>query len=302
MFKFKRNSPWLVATVVALTISSVATADSSASAADIAPANQSSTSNISDLIAKKGKASYYLEYRGTKVNALDGTAGDGTDLTMNHYAILGWKLSSKWSVSLTQPLVQKIRPEFDAKGKEQKNLYLADTSITFTNSKIASSSKYGTNLSAYMRYYAPTSNTSVNSKGTVDDQRNGAIRSIIIPSKTFMDGALTLSGAIDLRYRLANEVNETTGHNNIRAMFDPVLEYAINDKISTYLEYYTGYLTHNTKTGTWGKVRDEQGISPGVNWTPTKKILVNPFVSWDGRDIMRANRTQIGLNAQYTFL
>ena len=300
---FAINTKGLLAAVLTLTLSSAALADSSI-AAEAAPSGQASTTSIGSMIASKAKASYFMEFFGMNGKAIDGQEGGGSDLTINHYGSVGWKLSNKWTVKATQAMQQRIRKKVEG----QDDFIMTDPYFTFSNSKIASSDKYGTNLAGYVRYYAPFSRATNQNVGTANDQGNGAIRLLVAPSKTFMDGALTISCPSFIQYRLnKSTAQERSALNNgdssridYRAFINPIVAYSLSAKTEAYLEFGTNYINHSTK-GTWSNIQDVAYISPGLNLSPAKKVLVNPYVAWDVSAI-QLNKASIGVNAQYTFL
>lgn len=279
--------------------------------ASAAPAVQSSTSGF-DLskIRQNMRASYQMWLYGMNTRAMSGNLdGSGTNLNITHYATLGYKVSRKWSVSVTQPFNQTID---EKPASEVDPVVSLDPYITFSNASITKSDRYGTNLSGYIRYYAPLSrstNRAANA-GARSDAGNGALRLLVTPSKTFMDGALTVSGTTLLQYRFpgnSSAERAARGGSAIREdyyiLFNPSVAYAISSKVEAYVEYASGYLRHSTD-GKFSKFNDPvygQYISPGINWQASKRLALNPYLSV-GPVFRGVKNTDIGVIGTYSFL
>lgn len=317
---FIRQSILALAAALALH-TAVAVADSSGTET---PAAASSSSDILGKLKKNAKANYLAWLTGPNSRALSGNvAGEGTALTITHYPAVGYRLGSKWTMMITQPFTQSI----DEKPSTEQDPFLAnDPYITFSNSRILHSDKYGTNLFGYIRYYAPFSRATRDgyNAGSFRDRGNGVIRFYMNPSKTFMDGALTLNFVTLLNYSLpgnsaaeraaksSREVakggtpNKYTGtgvREDFYFVIDPSIAYALSDKVEVYLEYATGYIRHTTdgKLSKMNHPTDGQYISPGLNITVGKNVFLNPYVSF-GPVFRGLKNMDIGLQAQYTFL
>lgn len=307
---FSLNKKYLLAAAILSTLSAtVAVAEDSTATTNAG--SQQSTFSLESILAKKAKANYLLWLSGPKWKALDGTEGEGKSLTLQHFPSIGYKISSKWSVSATQMMTQA----FDS-DPSKEHWTMNDPYFTFSNNNITSSSKYGTSLSGYIRYYAPFSQATNRGVAKYSDQGNGAIRLLLTPTKTFMDGAISLTGVTLVQTKLAksteaeraaNPANKGHVGDGIREdykfAFNPALEYDPSSKFGVYLEYFTGYFRHNT-AGHWTTFNNAdtgQYLSPGINWMPTKKVLVNPYLSW-GPTSYQINNADIGVQVQYTFL
>lgn len=301
---------------LALLASPAAFADSAASA----PAGQSSSSNVLETLKKKVKLSYTAEILGATTKSLSGnSAGGGTNLIWNHYVGTGYRITKPLSINITQPFRQNI----DEKPASVADpLVVNDPYLTLTHASLAGSEKYGTSLSGYVRYYMPLSrstnrnakvddNARVAAAGAPNDQGRGAVRVLLTPSKTFMDGALTLAGTTLVQYRIAKRSSAERAalvgdpmRNDYYFLFNPSVAYQVSSKVEAYVEYATGALTHNTGDGNWTKMNDPdygQYVSPGVNWQASKRLLVNPYFSM-GPVFRGLKNVDIGLIAAYTFL
>ena len=310
MFVFNKKALLATAAILSTLATSAMAEDSTATAN---AGTQQSSSSLGSLIAGKTKASYMLWLTGPKWKAIDGTEGDGKSLALTHFPSLGYKISSKWSASVTQMMTQS----FDSDSSKE-HWVMNDPYISFSNSNITSSSKYNTSLAGYVRYYAPFSQSTNKKVGSYTDQGNGAVRVAFMPTKTFLDGALSISSTDLFQYRLARSsaherADLTNGANSKRAgdsaredykfLFDNSIEYDFNSKIGVYLEYSTAAFRHNTngQLTTFNDPDTGQYVSPGVNWAPTKKVLVNPYISW-GPTSYQINNADVGVVVQYTFL
>ncbi len=252
------------------------------------PAN-SSTSSSSDLLQtmrKKTRATYLLEVLGARTKTLSGNTGDGTNITLNHYLGLSYKIGSKWGVGVTQSAGQIIN-----ENPNDDPLVFKDPYVTFSNSNIWSSQRYGTSLTGYIRYYAPISR---NTQRAVDaasrnEAGKGSIRMVLTPSKSFMDGNLTISASTLLQYRMSSRTNAqriaANGdpfRNDMIFLMTPTVEYSFTPKISGYLEY--GFdMTHSTRGSLftkWGTYKTNDYVSPGANIQVTKRLFLNPYLDF----------------------
>ncbi len=293
--------------LLALSLPVVANADSAASA----PAAQSSTSSALEALKKKVKLSYQAWLSGPTAKSLSGNSdGNGTNLTLTHYVGTGYRITKALSINVTQPFQQKIDEQ---PASVVDPLTSLDPYMTLSHGSIAGSEKYGTSLSGYLRYYMPLSRATNKSANafSANDAGNGAVRLLVTPSKSFMDGALSISGTTLVHYRLAKQSSQeravakgTGTRNDYYFLFNPSISYDISSKVGVYVEYATGTLTHNTGDGNWTKLNNAdlgQYISPGINWQASKRLGVNPYVSW-GPVFRGVKNTNIGVIATYTFL
>jgi hypothetical protein len=279
-------------------------ADSSASAP--AAESTSSSSSVLQTIRKNIRGTYVNEFSGPTIRSLSGnTDGGGTNLQMIHYMALSYKIGSKWSVGLTQPFYQRI----DEKPSTEVDPFEAsDPYFTVTNPKIWGSEKYGWNLYGYARYYIPVSRATRQTADAASpkDNGNGRVRLFLNPTKTFLDGAVSLNLQTLFQYRLAsrNNADRTAANGNSKRddlifVFDPILAYTFNDTYDAYLEYSFD-MSHST-SGHWTYWRKSDYISLGSDVNVTKKLLLNPYVLMDAA-LDQVKYTQIGITAVYYFL
>jgi hypothetical protein len=296
-----------------------AKADSSAAAPAGASSASSGGSSLLDEIQKNGIAAYLAWLTGPNTQALSGNKdGTGTNLSLSHYGWIGWKFNDKVNITLSEVAQQTID---DVPAHKANPFVYSDPYITLTNSKLMHSDYYGTNLMAYIRYYVPASRTDHdnNNAGRFTDLGYGGIRLFVNPTKSWFDGKLTFNGQAltNIRFAslsreerarrsLANDGSNPNGdREDFYVLLDPVLDYQWTPKVDVYLEYATGYLRHHTNGHFVTNPRslgDGQWFSPGLNWTPTKKILLNPYLSWGPRPAGGVKNTDIGVQFQYTFL
>lgn len=292
-----------------LAFSTVGKANSTATAS--APsvggsATQSSTSELLRKIRSKTRANYVFEMYGMNTEALSGNvAGGGTNLTINHYFGLGYKIGSKWSVMATQPFKQVI----DEKPSSVVDPFSAsDPYLTFSNSSILKSAPNNFNLSGYIRWYAPTSRLSqqrVDAASRVETGY-GLLRAALTPSFSWMDGALSFNFYNFFYYRLAKNSSQErflkTGNPNrddFYYIMDPILSYTLNKTFSVYLEY-GAVLRHNTE-GKWTNLKKEHYVATGLYINATPKLFLMPYIS--ARPEARGFRSMdMGLIASYTLL
>jgi hypothetical protein len=294
-----------LAGIMALTAN--AWADTSAAApAAASPTSSSSTSEFFSKLRKNIRGSYINEFSGPYVRAPSGNLnGDGTNLQMIHYISLSYILGSKWRVGITQPAYMRIdeKPATEVDPFEPTDPY-----ITFTNTRVIGSERYGTNLYAYLRYYVPVSKSTINGANdySVNDRGNGQVRFTLIPSVSLLGGALNLSGATFVQYRIAKHSSQERAavkgdpkRNDMVFVFDPILTYTVNDTVEAYLEYAFD-MTHSTD-GKWTSWKKQDYVSPGLNLQLTKKLMVNPYFVWEPR-LKELRNTAIGVTAIYAFL
>lgn len=276
--------------------------------------SQSSLDEIMAKVRKNVRAHYQLWFRGSNVKALSGNSdGNGTNLLMTHYLGLGYRISSKWSISVTQPFTQRI----DNKPADEVDPFASnDPYLSLTNPRVLNSQRYGFNLLGQLRYYLPFSRgtSQAVAKAAPADTGHGMFRFLVAPSKTWLDGALNFTPNIMAFYRLPARTNaeRTTAqaakggsgaHDHLSLIFDPVLSYALSEKLELYLEYAAS-MDHSTAAplgSKWTKWKTEDYVSPGANIQLTKKLLLNPYLDFPPR-IDDLNLTGVGLQAIYSFL
>lgn len=296
----------------------VTTLDARAEGSSASPAAESSASSGDFLgsLQKKGIASYLAWLTGPNTQALSGNKdGSGTNLTLTHFATIGYKLTDKMSLTATQAVQQLID---DKPAKEVNPWVFTDPYLTLSHSKLAHAEGLATafNLSGYLRYYVPVGRGThdTNNAGRVNDTGYGAMRVFVNPSLSWFDGKLSLSPQTLANFKFASLSREERarragGGNGDRedfyVLFDPVLDYQISSKVDVYIEYATGYLRHHSNGKFVTNPRtpgDGQWVSPGLNWSPTKHIALNPYFSWGPEFKGGLKNTDIGLQAQYSFL
>ena len=311
--KVKRSTLTGMMIITAALFALDAKADNSAAPA-AAESSTASSGGLFDTIKKNGSASYLAWLTGPNTQALSGNVdGSGTNLTITHFASIGYKLTDKMSLSLTQPVKQAI----DDKPNNLENPWkFTDPYFTLSHSSLVKQNLGASvfNLNAYLRYYVPISRGThdTNNKGDVNDTGNGTLRVLANPSFSFFDGKLSLNGQSFVNFKFASLTQQEracrSGGNGERedlyVVLNPSVSYQVSDKLEAYVEYATGYLRHHnngkfvTNPRTPG---DGQYVSPGVNWSPTKRVLLNPYLSW-GPTFQGLKNTDIGLQAQYSFL
>jgi len=252
------------------------------------------------------RAGYDMEFYGPSIKSLSGnSAGAGTNLTINHYFGIGYKLPGSWAWGLKQSFTQSI----DEVPSAAKDPFVTnDPYMTVVNSKIIGSEKYGTNLLAYLRYYAPFSRATSKETNKVGrkDAGNGRFRFLVSPSKSWLDGDLNLSLTSFLQYRMASNSdsarqtrNNSPHRDDLTFVFDPTLSYSITKEIGVYLEYAFD-MNHSTE-GKWTSYKLQDYVALGGNFQATKKLLLNPYIS----SAPARNEFQyasVGLTAVYKFL
>jgi hypothetical protein len=276
-----------------------------------AQANSSTASSGLKSILKNISGNQTAWLSGSTSEALDGKEGKGPDLTVLHTTAIGYKIDKKLSAGFGININQYIRTkETAAAAGDWRNRKFE---MTTPYLQVAHNSLYKNgnfSLSGYARYYVPIFNAARNSVGGVADAGNGAIRPVIVPAYTFLDGRLTLSALTYFQYRFAK--NAPANHQNYFFLIDPVIAYAITPKVEVYTEYATGRIRHN-KLGKWTTLNKPDGqsqqIAVGVNYVPTPKWVFNTNIYWqsvneDGR--VRANyilnKYSIDAIASYTFM
>lgn len=272
----------------------------------VAADEPTSTYKFTD-VRKNVRASYQLWLRGPNVRDLSGGDRDNkTNILMTHYFSLGYKLPAPWSIGVNQPFTQTI----DEKPQAAADSWIAnDPYATLSNAEVWTNKKYGLNLFAYLRYYAPFSRaTSQNvAKAAPVESGRGQLRFLINPSKAWLDGTLNLTLTTLLQYRLASNSSRVraalnAGNSNRDDMlfvFDPILGYMFTKDIEGYFEYAT-LMNHNTN-GHWTSYKATDYISVGVNLQLTKKLNLNPYLDSSPR-LNEFKFAGIGLNAVYSFL
>ena len=294
------------------------------------------------FLGKHGKAYYLAWLTGPRTEALSGNKdGTGTNLEIRHYPTFGGKFNETLSLVFTPQFTQlyNVKPQ-----AEQRHFTLDNPYFTLEDSKLWKNELYGLNLDAYLRYYLPTSRFThdQNNVGYLppdtlapNDNGRGEIRLYLNPTKSFLDGKLTLSGAMLANLKLARlsgderlarqqaklddltdndtlvrqsegadlSFTPTTAREDLYVFIDPVVTYSVTPKLDLYLEYATGYLHHDTN-GHWTSTNhsvEGRYFSPGAYWAAAKGLSVNPYISY-GPVFQGLVKADLGLQVTYTFL
>ncbi len=302
----------------------------------VATSEASSSNSVWNAVKKNGKASYLMWLYGAHTEALSGNrAGGGTNLTADHYIAIGAALGKGFTFKMTNLGRQSINEAPEAAGK---SFVWQDPYFTLSKSGLLKNEAIAFNMDAYVRYYAPFSrpNVDARNKGAIDDKGRGVLRLYIAPSKSFMDGKLTFTGTMLTNIKLnsktpqerfdantrevarrgvsaGNGPEDANGNNTIVSyrkdmyyLLDPSVAYTVSNKLEIYLEWYA--LWEHTTNGKWTSIDEpesDQTISPGLNWTPTKKILVNPYLEYKVSGEKKERKlgvASVGVQMQYTFL
>ena len=299
---------WAPLALLALT--ATAHADSSAAAG----ASSSSSSNLLSTIRKNLKASVLVSTFGMSTQSLSGnTDGTGRNLNQIYYPSVSYKVHPKWSLSAAQPLQYVID-----ENPNTERLVVRDPYFTLSNGSIYKHEPMGINLGLTLRYYAPFSRATNRTVKGLTDSGRGQFRVYVNPTKTFMDGALTLSGMTILHARLNESTraerqakNGTTAREDYYVILNPSVSYDWTPKFSTYIEYASGYLRHRTTggivgnplTGRWTKFNDPalgQYVGPGAYWVASKRVSVNPYISWGPE--FKLKKGSLGVDVNFSIL
>jgi hypothetical protein len=264
-----------------------------------------------DDLMQNARFMYEFWLRGMNSRALSGnTNGEGTNLSVLHTFAFGYQLNQKWSLGFTQAFSQSI----DQKPATEKDPWVAENPyFAVVNNSLWKSGDETMNLYAYARYYFPFSreNARAVSQAKRLEAGRGSFRLYVNPTKSFLDGKLTLNlqtlVQIPFARRSGADRAAANGgdpsHEDFHFLFDPILTYTLNSNVEVYLEYATGSLHHYTN-GQLSKLTDPddgQYISEGMNILVGKKLLINPYFS-QGPVFRGLKNTDIGILADYTFL
>jgi len=294
--------------------------------------NASTASSDQSWIQKHGKASYLIWMTGMHTEALSGNRdGTGTALEFDHYVALGADIGKGYSLKVTNWAAQSIDEDDSTRQFEPGDPYM-----TLSQGKILHSDRYAANLEGYLRYYFPFSRSTVDNlnKGTTKDYGHGMLRLYLNPSKSWFDGKLTFNLGLITNFRFNSmtpqeRFNRATAQSikdggkttpqsfreDMYFILDPILDYSVNPKVDVYLEWASGYLRHTTN-GHWTSITPDSAgaakadgmyISPGVYWSPTKKVYVNPYLSYQLSNRLYDKKlnlfhADVGLQLQYTFM
>ncbi len=314
---------------VALTLAGAFALNPAARAEDAA-----ASTSVWDSISKNAKASYLLWITGPRSESLSGNvSGGGTSLGATHYLGLGYSLGKGYTLRLTNVVAQVIDED-----DTNKPATISDPYLTLSLPPLIKLEQYAFAVSGYVRYYLPLSRSTQDgvNVGAKDDKGRGQFRIYLNPNKSFFDGALTFNFVNLFQFKFnANTPQERfdkatiqkalTGKGNLGSnvisyredmyyVFNPSVAYAASSKLEAYVEWAS--LWRHTTNGKWSSVdhpSDGQYISPGVNWTPTKKVLVNPYISYQlsavnvkddpANGVKKGlDHFDIGVQLQYTFM
>jgi hypothetical protein len=299
--------------------------------------------------ATNAHATYLAWLTGMHTEALNGDRdGTGQNLEFDHYVAINADLGHNFNLKLTNWAAQIIDED-----PASRQFQPGDPYLTLTNGKLLHSDRYAMNLEAYVRFYVPISRgtSDLQNKGTARDFGNGMGRVYLNPSKNWLDGNLTLNGAVIWNHRFSsmdpdvrlargtrqNAADVSQGaaspftpvsyREDMYLVLDPSLVYSISTKVDLYVEWASGYLRHTT-AGTiteggvnhpvaakWSSINhpsDGMYLSPGVYWSPTKKVYVNPYLSYQLSAVHETGvaspkrrisifNCDVGLQLQYTF-
>lgn len=269
----------------------------------IPPAAGSSSSSLVSTIRERARAIYTMWVTGPTVGALDGKVGQGEDLMLNQFAMVGYKLSSKWTMSATQYWTNKVRNQSDG----SDNLTFMDPYVSFTNASVTKSTRYGTNLLFQARYYMPLAHESIDSRGTKTDNYNGRLRVRVEPSKTWADGVIQAKMTTIFVKSFASseplKSKESAQRDHILWLY-PSVTFNIHDKFQPYVAY-SNYIEHfqdrnRGGEGRWNSWNDKQNWELGFNWQPLDKVNINPYIEY--APAQKARNSSIGFIAEYAFL
>jgi hypothetical protein len=311
-----------------------------------ARAAEASAADADKSWAQKYLAGYYLNWlTGMHTEALSGNRdGTGTNLEDDHFLAFGGRLAKNTKLMLTLWAAQNIdETTGDRNGARQ--FQPGDPYLTLSQNKIVDLERYQFTLDGYLRFYFPTSLNTVNSlnKGTATDYGHGMVRVYLSPTKGWFDGKLTFQPNVFWNYyfnsmspterfnrsttqaALDGSTKPSSVRSDMYLILDPILDYTINSKVDIYLEWASGKIRHYTSgvqtdasgthsvDGRWSSINhptDGDYLSPGLNWAPTKKISVNPYLSYQLSGVNDSSAVKrrislfhadIGLQAQYTF-
>ena len=294
-----------LATLVAAFAAQTVYADSTASAGTSV---SGSSPTLLENVLKKVKASYLLELTGPTTNALSGSKldGKGANIKIVHYASAGYRVGSKWSVSVTQPFTQLI-DEVDNQVKDP--FYGNDPYLTVTNSRVLGSNFLNFNLYAFARYYAPISKGTVNARNKSDpaETGNGRMRILIDPSISMGDFSVDFGQNLYFLFAKRSDADRTAANGNphrIDMRYLPTITpaYQLTKNIQPYLEM--GTLINHSTNGHWSRFNDKDDgayLSPGANINVGKKLLLIPAIAF-GPTYRGFKNASISLQALYTFL
>jgi hypothetical protein len=311
-----------------------------APAAHAEETNSSTAGANQSFLEKYGIASYLLWAQQMHTEALSGNRdGTGTNLLFEHFFTVGAKLSKKVSLKGTVYFDQNIDEDDTTRQWEPGDVYL-----TLSDNSLVHSDVYGFNLDGYVRLYAPTSPRTINgiNAGGTSDMGHGKMRLLLNPVKTWFDGKLSFSGLAYMNFYFnrmspqerfdagtreaakGGKATPTSTRQDMYLVLDPSLTYSVSSKVDVYIEWASGVLRHFTSgvTGTgpvdsrWTSINnpsDGMYLSPGVNWNPTKKLSLNPYLSYQlsavhDTDVNSVKRrvslfhADIGLQVSYAFL
>lgn len=270
-------------------------------AADSGLTSQASSSSMS--MRERFTGNLMAETLNSTFEAVDGTAGEGSNLLLVQYLALGYKLDSRWKLGATQYWTNTIRD--NSAGK--RNLEFYDPYVTLSNNNIWSNEAQGLKLSGYIRYYVPISHESADDVGRINDQKNGKFRAKIDPSKTFMDGALTAYGTTFVYRALpgSEPLASTPYQRDWYVWFYPRVSYKVTPTLSPYLGY-SNVLTHyrGDKTrnggGRWQKWNNDHQIEFGLEWQALASFYLQPYVKYNPE--LKLKDTSVAIIADWAFL
>ena len=278
-----------------------------------------STSPSSPSVLNNFKASFtWFAYNLNSDMVLSDTNNrDGfNEVKIDNAPSIGYKLNADMVVNVSQTFRQVID-----KNPNNPEVTALDPYLGFALNNIVKSNS-GFKLDSQLRYYAPFSRATAQARDKVaaTDAGRGTFRLTINPTQTFLGEAFTFNPAVLYYYRMSThsdadriKANGKPDRFDQRIYFDPSLSYGISPKLEVYVEY-DSIIEHYTNSNYWSPSQLNSDIYLGVNWTPIKKLVINPAIYWSASEtradngtksyklIQGIDYTQVMLQVVYTFL
>ena len=305
----KRKQPTTLLIAIALLLSSsLAQAEGTTSTA----------AQTADPLSKKIKVSYTGWLTGMTYDNPDGRAGTGPDLSIRHTLNLGFKVTPKVKIGVSQHMYQYIRSDaaaIDAQDPKKRTLEMGPLFFKISHAELIKNEFINFTMPTTLAYYYPNSNAYKNSVGRSTDVARGQILLEYIPTSSF--GKFTVNMDNLFVYRLAE--NAPNSREDFYLVFDPGVSYAISSVVEIGMDYSTGRIRHTSNVATGGHVwtklnkKDDksQGFEITASITPNKNLSMIPYISWsrpaigatDGEGpTFQLNKMDIGFIASYNFM
>lgn len=280
------------------------------------PNAQETTASAGSFLKDKFSMSYTGWLTGPHIDALDGGVdGANSNLNIDHFYALGYKINSDMVWRITQDVTQQFGKTYDA--PDQQAFVVHNPYTTLAHSHLYEDKNRGINVAGYIRYYIPVANADrqgKNAPGMQKDQTNGLLRMKLDPTKTFLDGSLTISLMTFVYRGLAGKApgEDVPNQRDWFVYFYPGIQYQATKTLAPYIRYssvmeHYGQEKASNGGGHWQALTDNHNLEFGFDYNPTASITITPYTEFGAPGSgagkpWQFSKNTLGLIAQWDFI